>query len=305
MAPPRAAKRAQAAHGGRQGLEDPVNLGVGGGRAETESNSALDARIGQAERAQDVRGFERARRARRSGRDGDALEVERDDQRFAFDALETDVRGVRHAAIAIAVDHRSRHPLEDAALETISERSDSSVGGDETLAGQLRGDTQSDERRHIFSACATAPLLSAACQNRREADAAANPDGAHAFGAAELVRRYGQHVDAERHDVDRYLAGRLDRVGVEQGAGFVRDSRQIGDRLNRANLIVGMHHRHDGRIGLHRASEIVGLDDTQWTDRQLGDPPALPGHRVGRHAHRLVLERADHDVPFGRGGGDS
>jgi hypothetical protein len=44
-----------------------------------------------------VRGLERARRAGRPGRHREPFEVQRDQQRLRFDAVEADVRRVRHA----------------------------------------------------------------------------------------------------------------------------------------------------------------------------------------------------------------
>ena len=62
---------------------------------ETEADRVLRAVRRQPHRAQDVRWLERARRARRPCRYGDAFEVQRYQQRFGFHAIEADVRGVR------------------------------------------------------------------------------------------------------------------------------------------------------------------------------------------------------------------
>ena len=42
-------------------------------------------------------------------------------------------------------------------------------------------------------------------------------------------------------DVERHLAGRLDRVGVEQDALLLGDRADLGDRLQDADLVVGGH----------------------------------------------------------------
>ena len=62
------------------------------------------------------------------------------------------------------------------------------------------------------------------------------------------MRRHRQHVDAERLDAHRDLAGRLHRIGVKQRATAVRDGRQLSDRLDGANFVIGVHHRHHRRV---------------------------------------------------------
>ncbi len=59
-----------------------------------------------------------------------------------------------------------------------------------------------------------------------------------------------QQVDAERRDVDRQLAGRLHGVGVEQRAAGVGNGGERGDWLDRADFVVGEHHRDErGAVG--------------------------------------------------------
>src|SRR5262245_27448889 len=58
--------------------EDEVNFGRRGRGPETEAQGIARPRRRESHRAQDVRGLEGAGGACRSGRDGDAFEVERD-----------------------------------------------------------------------------------------------------------------------------------------------------------------------------------------------------------------------------------
>ena len=44
------------------------------------------------------------------------------------------------------------------------------------------------------------------------------------------------------------LADRLHGIGVKQRAAAVGDARQLGHRLDRAELVVGVHHRHEGGV---------------------------------------------------------
>src|SRR6202040_3037220 len=71
--------------------------------AKTETNTSLGTVDAQTHRGQHMRWFDRSGRARRPGRDGQSLQVERNDQRFAFDAIEINVGGVRYARRPVAI----------------------------------------------------------------------------------------------------------------------------------------------------------------------------------------------------------
>ena len=55
------------------------------------------------------------------------------------------------------------------------------------------------------------------------------------------MRRHAEQIGAERADVHRNLAGALYRIRVEQRAMRVRDLGELGNRLNRADLVVRVH----------------------------------------------------------------
>ncbi len=155
--------------------------------------------------------------------------------------------------------------------------------------------------RHVLGAGAPVALLASAGGKRHQTHAAAYPQGARALGAAELVGRDRQQIDAERLHVDRQFAGRLDGVGVEQRAPASGQRGQRRDRLHGADLVVGVHHRHDRRAIGEGRGEGVRLDDAALTDRQQRDLPAAPGQRLDRLQHRFVLDaRGDHVVPAAR-----
>ena len=79
----------------------------------------LAARLGggKPDGREDVRRIGRAGRARRAGRTGEALQIERDHQRFAFDAGKQHVACVRRARRGAAVHASVRDALEQALLQ--------------------------------------------------------------------------------------------------------------------------------------------------------------------------------------------
>src|SRR5690348_3718600 len=81
--------------------------------AEAEADRVLRAVRRQAHRAEHVRRLQCAGRAGGARRDGEALEIERDEQRLRLDAVEADVGRVRHARASAAVHNGAGDALED------------------------------------------------------------------------------------------------------------------------------------------------------------------------------------------------
>ena len=96
----------------------------------------------------------------------------------------------------------------------------------------------------------------------------------------------------------RHLAGRLHGVGVEERTAFPGERGQLRHRLNGADLVVGVHDRHEGGVvGQIAARSASGSTTPGLIDRQERDPPAAPGERLQGVQHRLVLDGAGNQVP--------
>ena len=67
-----------------------------------------------------MRGFHGAGRAGSPRGAGKTLQIERDKERFAFDAGENEIGGVGRARSAGCVDARMRHAVQQAVLELIA-----------------------------------------------------------------------------------------------------------------------------------------------------------------------------------------
>ena len=80
---------------------------------------------------------------------------------------------------------------------------------------------------------------------------------ADALWPVELVCRQREQIHAERTHVDRNLRRRLHGVGVHERAMLVRDRGNGGDRLNRADFVVGVHHGYDRCFSRDRLSHTI------------------------------------------------
>ena len=78
------------------------------------------------------------------------------------------------------------------------------------------------------------------------------------LGPCSLCPGQRQHVDFGRFQVDRNLADRLHRVGVEQRAGVMGHLGELRDREDRPGLVVGPHDRRDRGPRPERAP--IGFD---------------------------------------------
>ena len=102
-------------------------------------------------------------RAGGAGRDGDALQVERDQQRLGLDAIEADVRRVRHARLPPPLTAVPVTPREDALLEAIAQRRESRRLRRPSLPrASSRRDAEADDAGDVLRAGAAAALLLAA-----------------------------------------------------------------------------------------------------------------------------------------------
>ena len=100
-------------------------------------------------------------------------------------------------------------------------------------------------------------------------------------------------------EVDRDRADRLHGVGVDRDAVGGRDRDDLVDRLQRADLVVGPHHRdqrHRVGVALDRRPQRVDVEPAALVDGQQLDLGALVlGEPVERVEHRVVLDRGRED----------
>ena len=92
-------------------------------------------------------------------------------------------------------------------------------------------------------------------------------------------------------DSGRDLGDRLRSIGVTQNPVLVGDLRDCRDRLDRADLVVGVHHADEDRLGRDRAPDVIWVDEAVPVDRHGGDPRTEPldeatGFDDGRVFHR-------------------
>ena len=111
------------------------------------------------------------------------------------------------------------------------------------LARQLARFAEANNGRHILGARPQRALLPAAMHERRKPNTVAHEQRARALGSVDFVRREGKQRYAQCLHVDGHLAGGLHGIGVDMDirAAGLGDRHDVGDRLERADVVVGQH----------------------------------------------------------------
>ena len=152
--------------------------------------------------------------------------------------------GSRIGGSSVAVQVRVGHHLDDPADQVVAQ------GGRparRTRAAALTASSTAAAKPAIAGVSMVPLRMSRSwpppCSSGVTRQLAAHDERTDAVGAAELVPGEGERVDAARGEVDRHRADRLDGVGVHRDAVLGGDRDDLVDRLQRADLVVGPHHR--------------------------------------------------------------
>ena len=208
-------------------------------------------------------GFGGAGLAGGASADGEALEVEGDDEGFGFEVVEVEVAGVGDARCSGAVDAGFFDLGEDALFEAVAEGGElGGAFGVEPCRRRVRRLCRGLRCRLRFrfrrGAGARACRRGAWGRGGRSAD----EEDSDAFGGVDLVAGEGEEVDVlERAfggEVEGELAGGLDGVGVEESAGCVGDGGEFGDGLDDAGLVVGVHDADEFGVGAEGGFRAAG-----------------------------------------------
>ncbi len=253
--------------------------------------------VAATDRLQHVRRFLGGRRASRARRNGDLGHAQH--QGLALDALEAQIEVVRQPVL--------RRSVSVNALETCRDLAPQSIAQCRHAHGVCRALGTRDRRRfaephdpgHVQRARAQAVLLAAAVEDRLDADrgpARSHVERPDALGAVHLVTRDREQVDGVAFHVHIELAERLRCVAMEEHAARATRLADRRHRLDRADLVVGVHHAHQhGPVG-ERSLHVAGIEAAVAIDGKHGDPEAFLLECPQRIEDRLVLGGLGDDV---------
>ena len=147
-------------------------------------------------------------------------------------------------------------------------------------------------------------LLRAAVLLGEEVGAVPDIERTDALRALELVRGEAHEVGPEGLEIEVDPGRSLDGIDVEDDpTAAPQPVRDLGDRLDRPDLVVGEHDADEDRPVRDRRVDLVRVDPTVSVDRQLDDLEPELLEVAQAVADRVMLDRARHDpVPTGLAG---
>src|SRR5579872_1235682 len=263
--------------------------------AQRKSETPAGLRAREPNGQQDVRRLDGAARASGSAGDGKSLEVEGDNHRLAFNTIEGDTGCIWNARRGRGVDVNAWDAGEDALLQAVAQRSKARALRLQVLGYPRRGAPEAGCARNIFGAGSTIALMMAAIQNRLQRRSLPDIKSANAFGSLNFMTANRIEIDAELADVDWNFPRRLHAVAVHGDARRASDLRNLGHRLDRAQLIIRVHHRDKNRVRAQRAADVVRIDHAISANGNIGSLHALAFQLSARIQNSRVLN----------GGGDN
>ena len=125
------------------------------------------------------------------------------------------------------------------------------------------------------------------------------------MGAVELVGRQAEHIDAQPPDVEVEIAGGLYGVGVNDDRPasplglLFNDTGYLGDRLDSADLVVGVHHAYQHRLVGDSGGYVLRVHPAVPVDGQVRHVEPLLFELLARVKDGVMLDGRGDDVVAG------
>src|SRR5579875_2016988 len=122
-------------------------------------------------------------------------------------------------------------------------------------------------------------------------------ESTYTFRTVKLVGRKRHQVDPAFFNVDGHVSDRLSSVTMENNAFLLGYFANLGDRMNRPDLVIGEHNRDKHGLIRYRLAHVVGIDHPVLVYRQISDDRFSSAlKRLAAIQNRLVLGNASDDV---------
>ena len=245
-----------------------------------------------------MRGIDLPARAGRADGTGHPEPVEAGEKSLRVASGQGEVRGVGQTAGWIAMKTGVRKPGPHPALEFVAHPGHPRHFHGQRGAGQLCGQTQAHDPRHVFGAGAAPAFLSAPAQERRETEPRTHQQRTDSLRPVKFVRRNRKQMHRHAFKINNHLPGGLHRIGVENNAALGSRARHCLDREDDAGFIVGPDHGDDRRVGAQSLQVGGIIEAPAGIDRQPGHLATLAGQLLAKVFRRAVLDRGSNDVPL-------
>src|SRR2546430_1096606 len=120
----------------------------------------------------------------------------------------------------------------------------------------------------------------AAVKELLQARATADIKRADTLGRVELVAGKREQIELKLIHVDGKLPSRLHSVGMEINVGILGNAADFFDRLDGAQLVVGVHDGDERGFLANRAAQVFKVDQAVLVHVKIGDVHALLFERL-------------------------
>ena len=247
-----------------------------------------------------MRRLNRAGGTGRAGGDRESLEIERYDQRLAFDVAETNIGRSGNAGRIAAIDYAPVNFAEHGLLQTIAQlfqpRYFAIFEGRNSNLGCF---AEADNRGNIFRAGAALALVAAAKKHGLDERALPHIQCANALRGMHLVTGDREQIATDFRHINRQLARGLHRVGVKVNIGLRGDAADLHYRLRHAGFIVGHHDADELGVGAEGALNVGGIDSSRAIHRHECHFHAVALKLMAGIEHGMVLDSRSDNVIAG------
>src|SRR5262245_26180741 len=187
----------------------------------------------------------------------------------------------------------------EALLEPVAEREQALRLFRHFLLRDFTSLAEADDSRNVQRAGAHAAFVAAAVDDGRELNtriAAANVQSTDALRSVSFMAADGEQVDVVFLHVHRNFAYGLHFLDVKDNAIFLGDFADFRDRIDYANLVVGVHDGDQDRFWRNGLADIFRINAAILANGQVGDLVAVLFQALAGVEHSLVLDGLGNDV---------
>ena len=164
------------------------------------------------------------------------------------------------------------------------------------LFDQFASLPQPYDLEHIFRSRAQIAFVRRAVHDLLQFDTGANVERADALGGVKLVPRYREQIHAQLIHPHRNLSDGLGRIRMQEDIVAMRKLCDLINRLYRSHLVVGVHHRDQGRLRRDGALQGLHVDQAGFIHRHVGHLEALFLQIGAYFQHRRMFDGSGDDV---------
>ena len=217
--------------------------------------------------------------------------------------VEADARGRREPWRSGGVHVSVGNALQHLPLETLAERADALCLCCPPAAGEFCRSPEANDPGDVFRARSAVPLVPPAVLNLAELQPASHVERTDALWPVDLVSAQAEHVHAKIVHARRDLTEALHAIAVKGHARSLGNPADLSNGLQRAQLVVGVHHADQDRLGPQCRADTVRGNEAVTPWGHIGDCHAFRFKLLARIEHRWVFNlRGDHVACRLRGG---